>query len=128
MRPRSKEIGTVVGTDERACVVDTSLSRPPSDDPAREWYWVAALYKAVHVGVPRKRHLWERTVFLVQATSDAEAAQTAERVAREKEHEYVAAAGDLIRWTFQYIEDIQSLLDEAFEEGTEVYWTCFERV
>ncbi len=33
---------------------------------AREqWYWVRATLKAVHVGVSRREHLWERTIVLV---------------------------------------------------------------
>ena len=92
------------------------------------WYWVSATYKAVHGGVSRRRHLWERTVFLIRAADDTEAATTAENVARQKEHEYEAAGGDTVRWTFQEIEAIQPLFDERVGEGTEVYWELFERV
>ncbi len=95
---------------------------------AGEWYWVSALFKAVHVGKARKRHLWERMVFLVQATTEERAHQVAERVARKKQHEYLGGTGDLIRWTFEEIEEMQPLLDEEFVNGTEVYWTFFERL
>src|SRR5437870_2824802 len=100
---------------------------PPkdADDQHLRWYWVAATYKSIDVGVQRKRHLWERTVFLVRAVSDAEAACAAERVARSKELEYVAAAGNRVRWTLQEVERVQELFDRCPEEGTEVYWEFF---
>jgi hypothetical protein len=102
-------------------------------DPIRDqdWYWVAATYKAVHVGVPRKRHLWERTVFLLRAPADCDRVflwEKAERVARTKEREYVGGTGDTIRWTFQEIEAIHSLFDRDLDDGTEVYWELFHRV
>jgi hypothetical protein len=100
--------------------------RPPHAGSAGEWYWVAATYKAVHVGKTRKRHLWERTVFLVQAANEDEASRLAEQVGREKEVEYLAAGGDTVRWVFQGIERMEQLLDERFENGTEVYWEFFK--
>jgi hypothetical protein len=52
----------------------------------------------------------------------------AERIARSKESDYLSATGDPIRWTFERVEDIQCLIDTAFEDGTEVYWEFFEKV
>jgi hypothetical protein len=109
------------------------------DDAEQQWFWVKATYKAVHVGAARKRHLWERNVFIVRgpesasaiypdAAGDPELREKAEKIAREKEHEYVAAGGDTIRWVFQRIEQIQPIFDQKIGEGTEVYWELFERV
>ena len=36
-------------------------------DGEQSWYFVRATYKAVHLGRVRRRHLWERTVFLIRA-------------------------------------------------------------
>jgi hypothetical protein len=108
---------------------ESPLSPPsPNDEDGPAWYWVSATYKAVHLGVPRKRHLWERTVFLIRASSDAEAADVARQVAREKEHEYLAAGGDMVRWVLQEVEEIHELFESDIQQGTEVYWEFFERV
>jgi hypothetical protein len=115
-------------TEHRAGMPDALAQHPGNDDEQLEWYWVSALFKAVHIGSSRKRHLWERTVFLVRATSGPKATDIAEKVARGKEEEYLAAGGDKVRWVFQEIEKIQPLVDERFEDGTEVYWEFFERV
>ena len=49
-----------------------------------------------------------------------EAADAADRVARSKEHEYVGARGDTIRWTLHKVENVQELFDQCPGEGTEV--------
>lgn len=92
------------------------------------WYSAVALFKSEHVGKPRKRHLWERTIFLLRASGMMEAVETAERIAREQECDYVSASGDTVHWTFQSIEDVLELLDNEVKEETEVYWKLFERV
>lgn len=93
-----------------------------------QWFWAAVLFKAVHPDRPRKRHLWERKVFLVRATDEASARERAREVALGKEHEYVTATGDRLRWTFHAVEEIQALVQDQLAEGTEVYWQFFERV
>lgn len=97
-------------------------------DSKATWYGIVATYKAKHAGVTRKRHLRERLTFVVRAADADEARIVAESVARDKEHEYVAAGGDTVRWEFREIEDIVSILDEEFRDGTEVYWQFFEKV
>jgi len=92
-----------------------------------EWYWVSATYKAVDPDKPRKRHLWERTAFLIRADDGEAARSRAQQVAKDKEHEYQAKGGT-VRWVLQDIEDIQSLHDAEIGDGTEVYWQFFERV
>lgn len=92
------------------------------------WFWVSALFKSEHLNKVRKRHLWERTVFLVRATTKELAEQYAQNLAKNKEIEYESANNDSVRWTFQGIERINELHDEAISDGTEVFWEFFERV
>ena len=91
------------------------------------WFYVAADYKAVHVGTKRKRHLWERRVFVFRTTAD-KAESKALEIAKENEHEYISATGDLVRWTFMGIESTSELFDKGITNGTEVYWDWFVRV
>lgn len=91
------------------------------------WFYVAADYKAVHVGTKRKRHLWERKVFVFRTTAD-KAESKALEIAKENEHEYISATGDLVRWTFMGIESTSELFDKEITDGTEVYWDWFVRV
>ena len=91
------------------------------------WYWARTLMKSTRPDRARRRHLWERLVFLVRAGDHEGARVRAEAIAREKEHEYVSATGDRVRWTFHAIEEVQELMD-PIGDGTEVYWEFFERV
>jgi len=91
------------------------------------WFYVAADYKSVHLGKSRKRHLWERRVFVFRARPE-EAADRAAGIAKQNEHEYVSATGDHVRWELQEIESLAELFDDEITEGTEVYWDYFVRV
>jgi transcriptional antiterminator Rof (Rho-off) len=91
------------------------------------WYWVSATFKAVHSGRPRRRHLWERTVFLLQVEGDTDIHAAARDLALAKEHEYLNPAGETVRWVLQEIERIESLHDDL-GPGAEVFWQFFERV
>lgn len=92
------------------------------------WWWVSALYKCVHINKPRRRHLWERTVFLIRASDAQEAERVAWEVGRGKEHEYQVAGGETVRWALHSIEQCMDLFDAEIGQGTEVYWALFERV
>lgn len=99
-----------------------------AEDDLDQWYWASALFKAVHVDRPRRRNVWEQKVFLVRAAADHEAWSRAETMARAREHEYLAATGDTVRWCFEEIEDVQPLHDGDLASGSEVFWRFFERV
>jgi len=93
-----------------------------------KWYGVSAVYKAIHVGARRRRHLWERIIFVIQAASEPAADEIALQVARDKEREYVGGGGDVISWVLQEVEKVEEILDAEIREGTEVLWEFFERV
>lgn len=92
------------------------------------WYWAPARYKSVHVSKPQRKHLWERTVFLVRDETDDQAREIAERLAEEKQHEYLTADGKLLRWVLVDVEEVKSLIDQDLSQGTEVYWEFFYKV
>lgn len=100
----------------------------PDSAAVGAWYSATVLFKAVHPGAVRRRHLWERNTFLLRASEDCSIAEKAERIAREMEHEYESAGGQLVRWEFQSVEKIQELFDAELDDGTEVCWEFFERV
>lgn len=101
---------------------------PPAHDSARRWYWAVATYKAVRSGAARRRHLWQRIAFLVEAPAATSATELAKKTALEKQHENRSATGRTARWEFQSLEEVQALFDDTPRIGTEVYWDFFERV
>src|SRR5207249_9739854 len=85
------------------------------------WYGVSLLIEGVHVGFPREESLWEDQIVLIRAESEAEAEREGERLGRAGDHEYVSAAGILIRWTFRQVESVCEIDAETLESGTEVF-------
>jgi hypothetical protein len=100
----------------------------------QRWYWVEATFKAIHLGVVRRKHLWQRIVFLIRGPETDELSappsvwSKAEEVARRKEHQYEVAGGHTVRWVLQQVNEVRQLLDEEIIDGTEVHWEFFERV
>jgi hypothetical protein len=84
--------------------------------------------KSIHAGLPRRRHLWERNVFLIQAPDQETACLKADQFARDKQISYLNDRGETVSWVFQEIEEIKLLDDETLTDGSEVDWHFFERV
>lgn len=100
-----------------------------SELPA-SWFWVCALYKSERAGkkgAQRKRHLWERRVFLIRAVRGEER-RVAREMARAREHKYKNALGETVYWRLKSIESYAELFDKRVSNGTEVFWEFFERV
>lgn len=105
-------------------------ARPPDGakvDGSQQWYWVRALYKALLPERPRRKHLWESTVFLVRGSSESEASRKAAALARSKEQEYIGGCGDRVQWVLVGIEEMQPIMDDELKDGTEVYWRHFHK-
>jgi len=92
------------------------------------WWSVTANYKAVHPDEKRRRHLWERIVFLAQAADEESARKLGASIAKSKEHSYKSGNGDYVKWQFIELLDVKELFDQQITSGTEVDWKFFERV
>jgi hypothetical protein len=70
---------------------------------------------------PKDNDVWEQQVILIQSATEADAKIRAEQIGKEKEHEYISATGDRVRWVFRHVESVFQLFDEQLKSGTEVY-------
>jgi hypothetical protein len=95
---------------------------------AKNWYSVTANYKAVHLDRPRRRNLWEQTIFLVTAATEEQAQQAGYEVAKSKEHQYLSVSGGKVSWQLIEVVDVKELIDHELKQGMEVGWRFFERV
>jgi hypothetical protein len=84
------------------------------------WFGVNLLYKSVHTPTDSKPTLWEESVRLIQAQTEVEARDEAERMGRSGEHTYEVEDGTVI-WRFERIESVFSILDEELRSGSEVF-------
>ncbi len=85
------------------------------------WFTASLLFKSNIPKEPEAQALWEESIVLVSAADEEEARSKAEDIGKRREHEYLAAAGNEVRWTFEKIESIHQILVEHLEHGTEVY-------
>lgn len=98
------------------------------NDANKTWWSATATFKATHPERPRRRNLWERTTFLVWAAGHEEAEAAALALARDKQHEYQGATGELVRWVLGELKEVKELADQELRPGAEVQWEFFERV
>lgn len=85
------------------------------------WFTASLLFKSNIPNEPEGQALWEESIVLIRAADEEEARTKAEDIGKHGEHEYLAAAGNQVRWTFERIESIHQILSEYLEHGTEVY-------
>src|SRR5947209_6112447 len=85
------------------------------------WYSAGIFLQSVHNDCPTDDDGWELQVLLITASSEVEARIQAEKLGKEREHEYISATGDKVRWVFRQLESISEVLDEDLKPGTEVY-------
>jgi len=86
------------------------------------WYGVSVLFEAVKMPQPQEEDVvWEECVYLVKASSALEATEAGVRIGKQNEHEYEAAAGNQVRWTFRQIGEVYEIIDETVQNETEVF-------
>ncbi len=85
------------------------------------WFTVNLLFKSNHPDHPENEFLWEERCFLVRAGTEEEARRKGEEIGRAEEHEYVAASGDRVRWTFERVESTFAINSETLGDQTEVF-------
>ena len=85
------------------------------------WFTACLLYKCNIPEEPEAEALWEESIVLIRAANEDEARTKAEDVGKRGEHEYLAAAGNQCRWTFEKIANIQEIMTQQLEHGTQIY-------
>ncbi len=65
--------------------------------------------------------LYEECFILIEAGSLDEARSKALAMANERASEYRNEMGETIRWTFERLIDVNRLLDDVLEDGSEIY-------
>src|SRR5438105_4014142 len=85
------------------------------------WFTASLFFKSNIPNEPDTQALWEESIVLIRAADEQEARIKAEEIGKRREHKYLAAAGNQVRWSFEKIESIHEVLAENLEHGTEVF-------
>lgn len=76
------------------------------------WYAASIFTKAESPNRPDSEALWEESIVLIKANSEAHARTVAEKIGRDSEVEYVGATDELISWRFIRVDRIQEIGEE----------------
>jgi hypothetical protein len=85
---------------------------------------VSVLFSSSTPEQPPADCLWEEQLLLIVADSEEEAALRAESVARESEHEFETASGEMLSWKFAAVERTLLIAEELAElrDGFQLFW------
>jgi hypothetical protein len=84
------------------------------------WFAANLLFRSTHIPTEAKPTIWEESVRLIQALTEAEALKEAERIGRSGSHTYEVEHG-LVIWTFEKVERVYAIEDEELRSGSEVF-------
>jgi len=91
-------------------------------DDVQSWYTASLIFESKRVqGEPPKDSLWEESIYLLAARSEAEAATVARKLGLSNETEFNAADGHRIRWTFVEVQSIHEVCADHIAHGIELF-------
>jgi Domain of unknown function (DUF4288) len=91
-----------------------------------DWYSARLLYEFVHDPPDVKpKPLFEESLVVFKAV-DGSVLKTLLELARGKEHNYQAAAGNHVYYTFRELLEVQEISGDKIEQGTEVFFRFWD--
>ena len=89
---------------------------------SRQKWYVAVLIVEIGVhGQRERRPLFDRQIRLVTAASHEQAYKKALRLGREENRSYLNPKGDIVRWKFVGLADLDLMRGGKLTDGVEVY-------
>jgi len=94
------------------------------------WYSARLLFESVHDPPdPKRRPLFEESIVVFQAGAQESIPAKLRQLEHAREIEYRAAAGNLVRWEFREVLEVQEISTDrnVLEDGIEVYFRWWEK-
>ncbi len=85
------------------------------------WFSARLVFESVHPDKDEAPKLFEERIVLLRGRSEEQARARAAEYARSAREEFTNAFGRPVKWIFRDLLDVQPILDESIEDGTEVY-------
>ena len=85
------------------------------------WYSARLLYEFGE-DPPDSKRLFEESLILFRTTKAESPIKKLLRLARANEHEYAAAAGNDVDYTFREVLEVQEITGRKITDGTEVFY------
>ena len=95
-----------------------------SSERSKPLYSASLLFRSNRDGVAADFDgpgLWEESIILVEALSEADAAEEAARIGQSMESNYVALDGARVSWHFHKVERVFEIQDRPLAHGCEIF-------
>jgi hypothetical protein len=84
------------------------------------WFAASLLFKSVHIPSGLKPSIWEQSILLIEADTESDALNKAERIGQSKKASF-QAQNDLVFWTFEGVERMYPIDKDELEHGVELF-------
>jgi hypothetical protein len=84
------------------------------------WFAANLLFKSVHIPSGKSPPIWEQSIRLIEAETEADARDKAERLGRSEMVSYQARS-DLVIWTFEGVERVYAIEQDHLSDGVELF-------
>jgi hypothetical protein len=84
------------------------------------WYAANLMYKSTQSPLESKPTIWEESILIIEAKSEAEARDEAERIGQGGTHSYEVEGG-LATWTFEAVDRVYAIHADVLQSGCEVF-------
>ena len=86
-----------------------------------KWYTAVLVFRSIIDSDPKAESLTELQFRLVQSDSADSAYSMVNEIGKSENHSYRNSAGEIVRWQYAGMFDLQENLDDHIRSGSEVY-------
>ncbi len=92
---------------------------------AKTWFSARLLFVSEIQGADNQDRLCEESTILVQERDETAAKKAAERLAQDMRQDYANEQGEIVKWRFLRVLEVQDLCEAKIARGTEVWSRLF---
>lgn len=91
------------------------------------WFAARIIMECIHEPDNLEDKVFEDRIVLVKARNEDEAKTKAQALPASRAQEYLNAFGEKVTWVLKEILDVVEVLDDALQEGTQVYYAFISK-
>ena len=92
-----------------------------TDFKSELFFSACLLFRSIHNGRPADTDIWEESVILLRADSEAQAVECATRIGGERAFSYAVAHDDVVAVEFIAVQRVFKIEDSLMSNGAEVF-------
>lgn len=92
-----------------------------TDENRKSWYSARLVFRCDIGNQPVPSDIYEESIRLIRAANEAEASERAAAIGRINERDEQSSVGELVRWRFVGVVEVQDLVLPEISDGSEVF-------